>query len=128
MRTITLTKADLGEFRSLLLFERNRLSPTAKDVLEVLSSSGPVALDDQPGLIHDQWVALHACRIDHQKLLQIDSALDRIDNGAYGTCQDCGRAIARQRLNAIPWATYCVRCQERAQDTTDDEPDSHLAA
>jgi DnaK suppressor protein len=42
----------------------------------------------------------------------IHLALESIDNGSYGICQDCGNHIPERRLNAIPWARYCVPCQE----------------
>jgi DnaK suppressor protein len=45
-------------------------------------------------------------------LLQVEEALLRIDNGAYGRCVHCGQPIAAQRLDALPWAKYCIDCQE----------------
>jgi DnaK suppressor protein len=45
-------------------------------------------------------------------LLQIDEALGRLDAGTYGKCAHCGDPIARPRLDAIPWARLCIRCQE----------------
>jgi DnaK suppressor protein len=48
-------------------------------------------------------------------LLQIDEALARIDEGSYGFCTNCGQPIAEKRLTAVPWAPYCVDCQELAE-------------
>ena len=46
-----------------------------------------------------------------RKLLgQIDEALERIEEGSYGVCAADGHAIPRQRLDAIPWAKFCVSC------------------
>jgi DnaK suppressor protein len=45
-------------------------------------------------------------------LLQIEEALERLDSGTYGKCAHCGDPIARPRLDAIPWARLCIRCQE----------------
>ena len=45
-------------------------------------------------------------------LLQVEEALDRIEKGTYGACAHCGQPIARQRLDAIPWARHCIHCQE----------------
>ena len=42
----------------------------------------------------------------------LDDALRRIDSGDYGECVMCGKDIAMARLEAIPWARYCVDCQE----------------
>ena len=41
-------------------------------------------------------------------------ALDRVADGSYGDCLQCEAEIALRRLNAIPWATLCIRCQEQA--------------
>jgi len=43
---------------------------------------------------------------------RIDGALQRIDAGDYGTCVNCGEPIQKRRLEAVPWATLCVACQE----------------
>ena len=41
----------------------------------------------------------------------VDAALARLDDGTYGTCLRCGRAIAPERLEALPWAARCIDCQ-----------------
>lgn len=46
-----------------------------------------------------------------QELLQIKSALDRIENGSFGDCKECGDVIAAKRLLAQPSAALCVECQ-----------------
>lgn len=45
---------------------------------------------------------------------QVSEALDRLDKGTYGRCIQCGAAISTRRLDALPWVTLCVDCQERA--------------
>ena len=52
---------------------------------------------------------------DYDELRQIDRALERIVEGTYGRCESCGRRIVNERLDVLPLATMCVRCQ-RAQD------------
>ena len=49
---------------------------------------------------------------ERETLLQIEEALRRIDNGAFGSCTSCSKPIGDLRLNAIPWARYCIDCQE----------------
>ncbi len=41
----------------------------------------------------------------------VDGALSRLDDGTYGTCLRCGRPIAAERLEALPWAAHCIECQ-----------------
>lgn len=48
-----------------------------------------------------------------RKLLQlISEALERIEDGEYGECVRCSEPILERRLEAIPWARYCLRCQD----------------
>lgn len=49
---------------------------------------------------------------DLQHILQlVNSALSRMDQGSYGACQRCGKAIAAARLEAFPYVAYCIECQ-----------------
>ena len=50
-----------------------------------------------------------------KELLQIDAALQRIEDGKYDECSTCGANINQKRLEAIPYTTYCIDCSEKAQ-------------
>ena len=61
---------------------------------------------------------------DRQLLQSIDAALDRIHDGDYGKCANCGQPIQERRLEAVPWARHCIRCQdliERGQLSDEEE-------
>lgn len=58
----------------------------------------------------EQRFALHD--VEQTQLTQVKKALERIDNGTYGTCENCGEPIPPERLEIIPYATLCVRCQQ----------------
>lgn len=45
-------------------------------------------------------------------LRQVEAALSRLDGGSYGVCLRCEEAIGQKRLDALPWAQFCVECQE----------------
>ena len=48
-----------------------------------------------------------------RKLLQlIDEALERVERGEYGECVNCGEPLTEKRLDAVPWARYCLKCQD----------------
>lgn len=49
---------------------------------------------------------------DRQLLDSIDAALARIAGGEYGKCINCGEPILEKRLEAVPWARHCIRCQD----------------
>jgi DnaK suppressor protein len=51
---------------------------------------------------------------DSTLLRELKAALRRIQDGSFGTCMDCESAISPKRLAAVPWARYCIQCQETA--------------
>jgi len=61
---------------------------------------------------HEEWIFLNRNSLDMKLLREITDALHRIDAGLYGTCLECEEAISPKRLNAVPWARYCVSCQD----------------
>ena len=50
---------------------------------------------------------------EKRKLAQIDDAIDRIEENTYGLCEECGVKIPKARLKVLPFAKYCVECQEK---------------
>jgi DnaK suppressor protein len=57
-------------------------------------------------------VSGHSNTLDSVHLRLVQEALDRLDSGGYGSCMKCEDPISVKRLRAIPWARYCLRCQE----------------
>ena len=55
----------------------------------------------------------HLSTSSYQQLAQVKDALQRIDEGTYGVCIDCGRKIPAPRLDAVPWTPYCAEDQEK---------------
>jgi DnaK suppressor protein len=111
---------DVDQFRELLQEERQRVL----DAIEYLKKENPGSIEDETGdETTDNHVAETATvtldrEIDYtleenseNVLLSIDGALERIQAGSYGTCLNCGRPIAEDRLAAIPWATHCIDCK-----------------
>lgn len=86
-------------------------SPVANPVLQV--HLDPYDTADWAEKSHEEWIFLHKNSFDMDLLREIADALERLREGTYGTCPDCGMPISRKRLEAIPWARYCVSCQER---------------
>ncbi|MGH9341711.1 MAG: TraR/DksA family transcriptional regulator [Acidobacteriota bacterium] len=52
---------------------------------------------------------------DRQQLQIVTEALDRIEEGGFGECQNCGNQVEKKRLEAVPWARLCLKCQELAE-------------
>jgi DnaK suppressor protein len=61
---------------------------------------------------HEEWIFLNRNTIDMKLLREIGDALQRIEHGTYGVCLECEEPISVKRLEAVPWARYCVKCQE----------------
>jgi DnaK suppressor protein len=111
---------EIADYRSALLAERARLAGGKQKELEILVLPGSLAVDDQAPVMHDQFVVLRQHRMDRQKLKLIDAALKRLDQSGFGVCTECEESIPRRRLNIVPWAAYCVVCQDRIDAHRDD--------
>jgi len=55
---------------------------------------------------------------ERDQLFQIDAALRRIERGEFGYCQTCQKEISKKRLNALPWTSLCIDCQEKSESET----------
>jgi DnaK suppressor protein len=68
---------------------------------------------DAATMSEDASESLHEDALDSQTLVQVQDALRRIEEGTYGKCIACGRQIEAARLEAMPWAPYCLEDQEK---------------
>jgi DnaK suppressor protein len=69
--------------------------------------------EDQGTVAHEEFVSMRLNHLDYAQLRLIDEALDRLESGDYGVCMSCELEIPGKRLTALPWAKYCVPCQEQ---------------
>ena len=113
MRNATNSVDQTAEYRSALMAERARVMGWNQNDRDILVFPGGVAVEDQAPLMHDQFVAIRQHRMDLRKLKLIDAALQRLNSGDFGICDDCGERIPDKRLKAVPWAACCVPCQDR---------------
>ena len=80
-----------------------------------------IAIEKTPDLLDDvrlseaQELALWNLTRASRVAVEARAALSRIDDGSYGACLNCEEEIKPRRLEAMPWATYCVQCQEIAE-------------
>lgn len=104
----------IAEARRNLLARRRMLARLRRESEEqerALQESRGVQdwIDDSVAYEEKQFLA-RLSESERHELQQIDRALERVEDGSYGTCQSCGHAIGRQRLRAIPEASECVSC------------------
>lgn len=78
----------------------------------------------------DLDMAVLALNTDFKTQKAVETAMSMLETGEYGICQECGEPINPKRLEAIPWTTLCVRCQEArdSQKETEEEVDFERAA
>jgi len=69
-------------------------------------------LADQAASEYERQALVHKATTARQMLKNFTQALERMRQGAFGECAECGGDIELKRLEAIPWARYCVKCQE----------------
>jgi DnaK suppressor protein len=73
-----------------------------------------IGADDEPNITHDQTLAIHNLNGNQEIIAAVNLALVSInhDDGTYGICKECEEPITEKRLKAVPWAKYCIKCQE----------------
>jgi DnaK suppressor protein len=117
---------DTPRFRNALLEERERIEKTLENLRDDHSGSdeeveGPAAGDNHLAeaatTTLDREIDDTLEENSKKMLAEIDAALTRIDAGTYGTCQNCGREISAERLEAYPWASLCIDCKREAERT-----------
>ncbi len=112
-----LTAAEIEKYRQLLLEKRAQIlgnvntmeNETFKKERSELSSM-PFHMADMGSDNFEQEFALGLMDSERKILTEIDAALGRIEEGTFGICEGNGEPIPKVRLNAIPWARYCVVC------------------
>jgi RNA polymerase-binding protein DksA len=119
----TLTKAELGHFRTLLVaklkeitgdvdhIEKESLRMSRQDATGDLSSM-PIHMADIGSDNYEQEFTLGLMNTERKIVHEILMALRRIDEGTFGMCEGTGESIPMTRLEAYPWARYCVRYAE----------------
>jgi DnaK suppressor protein len=94
--------------------EEVRLSMSAQKAAQVVARLDiPSDEGDLSQQHHEEWIFLNRNSIDMKLLREISGALHRLDHDHYGVCMECEEPISAKRLDAVPWAKYCVRCQEK---------------
>ena len=120
-----MTKAELEKFKNILEAKQEELSGSLRNRDEIAIEKAPDDLDEVQ-LAGERELAIRTLDRDSNMLRQIRRALARIADGSFGICQHCDEDISPKRMNAVPWAAFCIRCQEQVdrheievEDTSD---------
>ena len=116
-------KKESEQYRKMLLKIKERLTEDIKHISQdTLSKSQKEACGDISGYTlhmadvatdaYDREFSLGLASNDREALIQINDSLKRIDEGKYGSCEQCGKPIAKTRLKALPFTSFCLKCQQ----------------
>ena len=107
-----MSELNLKEIKDRLIAEReNLLNKLKENDLSIDDSETPDPVD-LAVRNYSKNVMLAVSENDSRQILLINEALERIEDEEYGLCQNCEKEINPKRLDAIPWARYCLNCQE----------------
>lgn len=119
-------KKELAEFKRLALKRKEEILDGIKHISDdTLKKSQKEASGDISGYTYhmadvatdtyDREFSLGLASNERKLLYELDDALKKIEEGTFGTCEDCKNLIAKNRLKAVPYARLCVKCQEKRE-------------
>jgi DnaK suppressor protein len=111
-------KKTLARFKKILLKEREEIIGEVKQIHESskeMGQDGIQDIGDEAANIYTRQVLLSLNENERARLQEVDEALDRIENGTYGICEECGESIGLKRLEVRPIAKYCVPCKTKQE-------------
>ncbi|MGD2093845.1 MAG: TraR/DksA C4-type zinc finger protein [Phycisphaerales bacterium] len=129
----SLRTQDIKRFKQMLLEKRNELLGNVEEITgDTLKrspsnatgdlSAVPIHMADIGSDNYEQQFALELMESERKLLRKVDDALKRIDIGIYGICQATGKPISRARLEAKPWARYCIEYARALEQGLATEP------
>lgn len=122
-----MTQEELATIQQQLIALQQRLSRTDKSLKEEIER--PLGADESGGRANTQIqfadiaasaaekdVTLQVIHSEEHQLGEISAALTRITSGTFGQCEECSKKIAKARLQALPYARYCVHCETKREE------------
>ncbi len=108
-----MTKAEINKFKQVLEAKHAELAEVLRKRDEIAIEKSPDAIDEVTRAA-ERELAIRNLDRESNLLRNVRAALRRIDDGTYGICAHCEEDISPKRLNAVPWAPFCISCQELA--------------
>jgi DnaK suppressor protein len=109
---------DLEKFGKLLHDKRDRLLKNAQQTLETEMTLDSADLPDEMDLASSEYLQSFQFRLRGRErtfLSKIDKALEKIKDGSFGVCEECGEPISPKRLEARPETSMCIKCKEEQE-------------
>src|SRR6202790_2355647 len=108
-----MTKTELNKFKEVLETKQAELTQVLRKREGIAIEKSPDALDEVQGAA-ERELAIRNLDRESNLLRSVRGALGRIENGSFGVCLYCEEDISSKRLAAVPWAAFCIQCQELA--------------
>jgi DnaK suppressor protein len=110
-----MNKAQEKKFREMLEAKRNDIIKRAQQTLDEDMTLDANELPDEMDLASSEYLQSFTFRLRGREkvfLDKIQKAIERLDSGSFGQCEECGEKISVKRLEARPETTLCIRCKE----------------
>ena len=114
-----MTKIELGKFKKILEQKQDELERFVRNRDGITIEKSADALDEVQHAA-ERELAIRNLDRESNLLRNVRSALRRIEEGTFGVCMHCEEDISPKRLAAVPWAPYCIQCQEQADRSKED--------
>jgi DnaK suppressor protein len=108
-----MTKNELNKYKALLEAKQAELAGGLRNREGIAIEKTADALDEVQ-LAGERELAIRNLDRESNLLRSVRAALSRVADGSYGICLHCEEDISPKRLAAVPWTSYCIRCQEAA--------------
>ena len=108
-----MNKTELNKYKAMLEAKQSELSAGLRNRDDIAIEKTPDALDEVQ-LAGERELAIRNLDRESNLLRNVKGALARIADGSYGVCMHCDEDIKVKRLDAVPWAKFCIHCQEAA--------------
>jgi len=121
-----LARKELAEFKKLVLKKKQEVLDEINHISEdTLKKSQKEASGDISGYTYhmadvatdtyDREFSMGIASNERKVIYELDDALKKIEEGTFGVCEECAGLISKSRLKAVPYARYCVKCQEKKE-------------
>ena len=117
-----MTKTELNKFKKILENKQDELERVVRNRDAITIEKSADALDEVQHAAERELAIRNLDRESHL-LRNVRLALRRLEDGSFGTCLHCEEEISPKRLAAVPWAAFCIQCQEQADHNHDDGND-----
>jgi DnaK suppressor protein len=108
-----MTNSELNKYSNLLKAKQEELDPVVRNRDGIAIEKSPDEFDEIQ-LAAERELAIRNLARESSLLRNVRAALSRIEEGAFGVCLRCEQDISPKRVAAVPWAAFCIECQQIA--------------